>query len=442
MEAGELDGFNVYELEDMSSRVSSTDVVVTLRLLRDLRTQAFQIGEGGSILGSCVAHSGIVYFGCMDRYFYALDLLTGKERWRMQTGDSNAGSPGFDENRIYFPSYDQHVYCVDLNGKVLWRFRTMDKVFSTPLVHKDRVFFGSGDHNLYALNARTGHLLWKFRTQAAIASNPLVHKDVLYFGSFDQNMYALDLDGNMRWKFTAKGAANSPRVYKDMLFFGSSDHNLYCLDLEGKLRWKFTAQGPMTQRPPTIHEDMVYFGCRDNNLYAIGIDGKLKWRFRCRDMIKAYPVIDPEKQKLYFGSDDFNVYALDSNNGKLVWKHKTDGPVMAVPVLAGGLVLVGSWDCVFYALDSETGKPRWKFKTSSSFQSPIEPEIRIETEPFRFISAGPATEEAKEGAVEETERPTYGVMKTSYVSEEEVIDIGSLATISRSYGGGGDKKYR
>jgi len=198
----------------------------------------------------------------------------------------------------------------------------------------------------------------------------------------------------------------------------------------------------MTQRPPTIHNDMIYFGCRDNNLYAIDIDGKLRWKFRTQDMIKSYPVVNPKKHALYCGSDDFNLYALNSETGELIWKYKTDGPIMAAPVYAKGMVLFGSWDCFLYALDAETGDLVWRFKTSSSFQSPIEPEIRIETEPFKFIEAGKPRTGLKQDVEEKMERASYGVMKTSYVSEEEVIDIGSLATISKSYGGFGGKKYR
>jgi outer membrane protein assembly factor BamB len=67
--------------------------------------------------------------------------------------------------------------------------------------------------------------------------------------------------------------------------------------------------------------------------------------------------------KVYFGSGDGNVYALDAATGKLVWNYKTGDVVHASPAIAEGTVFIGSWDSYFYALDAATGKLKWRFKT-------------------------------------------------------------------------------
>jgi outer membrane protein assembly factor BamB len=39
-----------------------------------------------SIRSSPVLHDGVVYVTCLDGHLYALDSLTGKQRWKLQTG--------------------------------------------------------------------------------------------------------------------------------------------------------------------------------------------------------------------------------------------------------------------------------------------------------------------------------------------------------------------
>ncbi len=53
---------------------------------------------------------------------------------------------------------------------------------------------------------------------------------------------------------------------------------------------------------------------------------------------------------LYFGGDDGNVYAVDAETGRQVWKTTTRGPVPCTPAIANGTVYMGSYDGKFYAL--------------------------------------------------------------------------------------------
>ncbi len=68
-------------------------------------------------------------------------------------------------------------------------------------------------------------------------------------------------------------------------------------------------------------------------------------------------------QVIFFGGDDGNVYAVDAESGRQVWKRATGGPVCATPAVADGTVYVGSYDGKFYALNEKTGAVKWKFAT-------------------------------------------------------------------------------
>jgi outer membrane protein assembly factor BamB len=56
--------------------------------------------------------------------------------------------------------------------------------------------------------------------------------------------------------------------------------------------------------------------------------------------------------------DNGDVYALDAATGNTRWTYRTDAPVRSSPVVAGGMVYVGT-DRGTYALDAATGNERW-----------------------------------------------------------------------------------
>jgi eukaryotic-like serine/threonine-protein kinase len=65
----------------------------------------------------------------------------------------------------------------------------------------------------------------------------------------------------------------------------------------------------------------------------------LLWNYKTGAAVKSSAVIGGGK--VYIGSDDGQVYALDFASGKKVWAFKSGPAVLAPPLLADGTVLVG-----------------------------------------------------------------------------------------------------
>lgn len=67
------------------------------------------------------------------------------------------------ETLFYGSSRNDSVTAVDLkSGKERWRFFAEGPVRFAPLVHKGRVYFGADDGALYCLDVKTGNLQWRF----------------------------------------------------------------------------------------------------------------------------------------------------------------------------------------------------------------------------------------------------------------------------------------
>jgi outer membrane protein assembly factor BamB len=85
------------------------------------------------------------------------------------------------------------------------------------------------------------------------------------------------------------------------------------------------------------------------------------WKFKTGDEVKSSAAISAGR--VFIGSSDENVYALDLATGQKLWSYKTGGSVEAAPCVLEGRVFVGSADNFLYALDAATGALKWKYET-------------------------------------------------------------------------------
>jgi eukaryotic-like serine/threonine-protein kinase len=71
--------------------------------------------------------------------------------------------------------------------------------------------------------------------------------------------------------------------------------------------------------------------------------------------------------RLFIGSTDGSMYALDALSGNLIWKFATGGIIINSPTVLGKLVIFGSADRNLYAVNAITGILEWKFYTGNEF---------------------------------------------------------------------------
>jgi len=72
---------------------------------------------------------------------------------------------------------------------------------------------------------------------------------------------------------------------------------------------------------------------------------------------------------VYVGSLNDNVYALRASTGALLWSYTTGNEVWSSPAIANGVVYIGSTDGNVYALKASTGAKLWTYSTNGSVYS-------------------------------------------------------------------------
>ena len=153
-----------------------------------------------------------------------------------------------------------------------------------------------------------------------------------------------------------------------------------------RLKWAFGFPGARTAYgQPNVVGGRVYVGSNDGTIYAIDArTGCLYWMYRAKSMVRSGVVVGPDK-RAYVGDLDANLYALDTETGKLIWQKKADDQPFAritgTPKLYNGrlYVPIASQEenaganpiypcCKFrgnlVAIDAKTGAVIWRAYTS------------------------------------------------------------------------------
>lgn len=106
----------------------------------------------------------------------------------------------------------------------------------------------------------------------------------------------------------------------------------------------------------------AYIGSYDHHLYALNPqDGGILWRFRANRGIVARPLV--HHGLVIVGSEDHTIYALRPDTGRLVWSFRTGMPVRSSAAAFGDALVVGADDGYCYCLDVQQGNLLWRQRT-------------------------------------------------------------------------------
>ncbi len=243
----------------------------------------------------------IAYVGGYDG-MHSLRLSDGAVLWSRLTdsfggsliGDNDVSSPAVVENTLYFGTWAGYVYALDRwSGTVLWGSSIVPRTYS-PAVHSpvvvENTLYITADYwddaaqrwrqTVYALNRLTGNILW----QTHIVDRP---------------------DGN--------GTSSDPLVANGRVHVATSDEGVFALN---------AATGAVIWRQPKPADTLTAFVNFDSYLYM------RNERLLIRYNIKTS------------GDYQDRVYALDSDNGNILWQYEPPAPASQ---FASSLMADGPW---------------------------------------------------------------------------------------------------
>ncbi len=310
----------------------------------------FQTGEGFESSAAIV--DGIVYATSLDSNLYALDLGSGKLKWKYRAAETKS-SPSVSKGVVYFGDAEGTFHAVDANtGKRRWIFQTDGEINSSANFADEHVLFGSYDHFLYCLSARDGSLIWKAETDGYVHAMPTVINPYVAVAGCDGYFRVVRIHDGVEVKKIEAGAyvAASTAAIGYFAYVGTFGNKVLCVDLlSGKLVWQYDP--PQRDFPfyssAAVNDKIVVIGGRDKIVHGLDPQtGKALWTFATKAKIDSSPVIAGER--VFFGATSGEIYALDLNSGKVVWQFETGSSIITSPAIANGKLVIGTLDGMLY----------------------------------------------------------------------------------------------
>jgi outer membrane protein assembly factor BamB/predicted MPP superfamily phosphohydrolase len=314
----------------------------------------------GNVISTPVVANGFAVFGNSKGRIDAVGLKDGKKKWSFQTGSAVYSSPAQNNNKVIFGSGDGKVYCLSADkGRLIWEAKTDAAVLGCPLIADGIVYIGGSDHRFRALKLDSGEEIWHFDgLDGPVMSTPVLEKGRLIFGAWDRNLYALNAaDGKLVWKWNNGSTVRNfspasciPVVKDDVVYVVAPDRYISAIDFNtGTTLWR--------NNDATVRESIgistdgryVYGKTMTDTIVAYATSREKQaaaWKLDCGFGYEHVPSMLIENNgKLFFGTKNGRVYAIDPVGKKKLWVYKTDNSMVnTLRVLSDKQIIAATMD--------------------------------------------------------------------------------------------------
>lgn len=236
----------------------------------------------------------------------------------------------------------------------------------------------SFNERVVALNPASGAILWEYPAkddrETKFYAVPMIADDTIYVGDYQGNLHAIGTDGSKLWVYKPDRekligpisptpidrVIGSVAVDSDKVFFGLGSRNVVAISREtAEEVWTFETNQGVWARPLYIAADpeddtsraTVYVVSLDHYLYALDAEnGDLLWK---KDLGGAAPgdmVYDEQRSRVYVGTFTSELLAIDLSTHKIIDRYKTEDWIWGRPALEKDMLYLGDLGGHLYAV--------------------------------------------------------------------------------------------
>lgn len=296
-----------------------------------------------------------------------LDVATGKQVWRIESGIKVSGGVGSGEGLVLIGSNKGDVLAFDENGKPRWKNKVSSEVLSVPQVADGVVIVRSGDGLIAGLDAKDGKRLWVYerstpalvvRSHAGVA----IQRGVAYAGFAGGKLVAISLkNGEVLWETSVSQPRGNTELERISDITSSpvvDDEQVCAIAFQGRVACYDIAHGsPLWNREISSDKGMVllrkYLYLSDEKGSVIVLDktsGSAMWK---NDQLFLRDTTAPSvfMDFVLVGDKDGYLHALSREDGNYAGRIKLDGgAIKAAPIQVGERLLVQTKSGSVYAL--------------------------------------------------------------------------------------------
>jgi outer membrane protein assembly factor BamB len=304
-----------------------------------------------AIESAAAISDGTVYVADDRGTLHAIDLASGKGKWKYTSEGGFGTSPLVMGGRVYLGDLAGIVHCVGAaDGKKLWTYDSENGIHASCNSDGSHILFGNDGAQILCLDTE-GKKVWSAEAGDRINAAPALAtlpdgRTVALFSGCDAQLRAISLSDGKQAFASELGslAPGSPAVAGDRIVVGTDRGHVVCFDLAGKQLWdydKFADEAMVFASPAvSVESGIVIAAARDRKVHAIDLNtGGALWTFTTRGEVDSSPLISAGR--VYFGGKDKKLYVLDLKSGKKLWEYAVAKPISAPPTIAQGVLVIG-----------------------------------------------------------------------------------------------------
>jgi outer membrane protein assembly factor BamB len=313
-----------------------------------------------------------------------LPLLPLEASWIVTLDAMPSAGGAMDAERVYIPIQPEQLQALSrATGQKVW-MRPIESAWP-PVLLNGSLYLAASDE-IHALDPATGAQKWRTPFEHPMIA-PLAAAGDLLVGVFEKGVviaFAAD-DGRMVWTQDLGAPSHfAPASDPMRVFFALDDSRLVALNLQNGARaWEQKLEGTLNQ--PSVARDRVFVGSNNNFLYALDPEhGRLAWKWRSGGDVIG--VSADSRGGAYYASLDNVLRSVNRGNGNQRWlKEIPTRPLLPPRTLSNGpayedIVVLTGVTSEIDVFGSKTGAPAGMYMPPSDIEG--EPLIDPDLKPY------------------------------------------------------------
>jgi outer membrane protein assembly factor BamB len=291
----------------------------------------------------------LVLTACGRKYRLRTDNLGDERPWAASRGSAaQTGNcdPSAFEGRLH----------------LIWSHGIAGKPAGPLSIHHGTLVYPDTRKKIRFYDLQTGRYLGRLKAKGVGQTGVAIADSLAFWGVAPRRdgLFAYNLNTSKRqWEMKVKDAYPGPIIWDNRLVVSSGEGTLFALELNrGEPVWKFQADQRLSAAASFGH-GRIFQPADRGWLYAVSADsGRELYRVRL-----SGPIINPVAvaDKVYVAVMTGQVYALEPDDGAVVWMTDIGHPIWTSPTVANGRIFVGHSGGEVVALEASTGLVLWRY---------------------------------------------------------------------------------
>lgn len=275
---------------------------------------------------SLVAKNKMLYFGNLNRDFYAISLENAKVNFKIKTDYNPFQKPLIEGQNLLLTEYGNALIYLNKTGKLKWKINGETNL-KKDLSQDENYIYGSVLGNGFSkINKTNGKVIWFLPENSIITetNKPAFFQNNIYLGlsELTANLLAINTEnGEIIWK-------NEYKNFSKIIQFKTEKGLLVCLNKDlksGKILmlndknrneiWSKSLNCDLYYEPCIVNGNII-LSTYDNKIVSLNIEnGETNWTLDLRKDAAETAIIS-FKENIYFGTINRNLYSINYKTGK------------------------------------------------------------------------------------------------------------------------------